>query len=181
METGELVKWTSDNAHSEIEFSARHMMISTVKGNFGEFKINALGTHSDPEKAKVEVIINPSSVNTREKDRDNHLRSPDFFDVEKFGEIRFESTSIKKVDDEKHLIKVKLTIKGVTKDITLDGTLEGVIKDPYGNTRAGLTVTGEITREDFGLTWNMLIEAGKVMVGSKIKITARAEMVMQKQ
>lgn len=179
METQENVKWISDDKHSEIEFSARHMMISTVKGNFGKFTINAVGTHTDPESAKVEVIIDTKSVNTRDTDRDNHLRSKDFFDSEKYPEIRFESTSIKKVDDENHIIKGIMTIKDVKKEITLNGSLQGVIKDPYGKTRMGIEVSGEIKREDFGLTWNMIIEAGKVMVGSKIKILAHAELVMQ--
>lgn len=179
METQENVKWIADDKHSEIEFSARHMMISTVKGNFGKFAINAVGTHTDPESAKVEVIIDASSVNTRDTDRDNHLRSKDFFDVEKFPEIRFESTSIKKVDDENHIVKGILTIKDVKKEITLNSSLQGVIKDPYGKTRMGIEISGEIKREDFGLTWNMVIEAGKVMVGSKIKIVAHAELVMQ--
>lgn len=179
METQENVKWISDDKHSEIEFSARHMMISTVKGNFGKFTINAVGTHTDPESAKVEVIIDTNSINTRDTDRDNHLRSKDFFDSEKYPEIRFESTSIKKVDEENHIIKGIMTIKNVKKEITLNGSLQGVIKDPYGKTRMGIEVTGEIKREDFGLTWNMVIEAGKVMVGSKIKILAHAELVMQ--
>ncbi len=179
MEKQTSVKWTSDNKHSEIEFSARHMMISTVKGNFGAFTINAVGTHTDPESAKVEVIIETKSIQTRDVDRDNHLKSGDFFDSEKFPEIRFESTSIKKVDDENHIIKGNLTIRDVTKEVTLDGTVEGVIKDPYGKTRMGISVSGEIKREDFGLTWNMVIEAGKVMVGSKIKIQAHAEMIME--
>ncbi len=175
----ENVVWISDPAHSEIEFSARHMMISTVKGNFEKFTVKATGSHDDPERASFEVVIDPSSVNTREKDRDNHLRSKDFFDVEKFKEIRFKSKSIKKVDAEKHIIRGDLTIKDVTKEIEITSYLEGVIKDPYGKTRAGITVEGEIKREDFGLTWNMVIEAGKVMVGSKIKITGHVEMIMQ--
>ncbi len=173
------VVWVSDPAHSEIEFSARHMMISTVKGYFEKFTVKATGSHEDPESASFEVIIDPSSVNTRERDRDNHLRSKDFFDVEKFKEIRFKSKSIKKVDAEKHIIRGDLTIKDVTKEIEITSYLEGVIKDPYGKTRAGITVEGEIKREDFGLTWNMVIEAGKVMVGSKIKINGHVEMIMQ--
>ncbi|MGP6239712.1 YceI family protein [Cuniculiplasma sp. SKW4] len=173
------IKWISDPAHSEIEFSARHMMISTVKGNFQKFTVTAYGSHTDPEKASFEVIIDAGSVNTRENDRDNHLRSPDFFDVAKFPEIRFKSKSIKKVDAEKHIIKGDLTIKNVTKEIELTSYVEGIIKDPYGKTRAGITVEGEIKREDFGLTWNVVIEAGKVMVGSKIKFTGHVEMIMQ--
>ncbi len=179
MEEQKQIKWVSDKAHSEIEFSARHMMISTVKGNFGNFEIVALGTHTDPEAAKVEVTIDPSSISTREKDRDNHLKSPDFFDVEKFKEIKFVSKSIKKVNDTKHIITGDLTIKNVTKEIKLEGDLEGVIKDPYGKTRAGMSIEGEIAREDFGLKWNMVLEAGKVMVGSKIKFTAHVEMVAE--
>jgi polyisoprenoid-binding protein YceI len=173
------IKWISDPKHSEIEFSARHMMISTVRGNFNKFEIVAFGTHTDPESAKVEVTIDTSSINTRDVDRDNHLKSKDFFDVTKFPEMKFVSTSIKKIDDSKHIIKGKMTIKDVTKEIQMDGELEGVIKDPYGKMRAGITVTGEINREDFSLTWNMILEAGKVMVGNKIKITVHSEMIMQ--
>jgi len=179
METQKQMKWISDKAHSEIEFSARHMMISTVKGNFGSFEITAFGSDKTPESTKVIVTIDPSSISTRDNDRDNHLKSPDFFDAEKYKEIKFESTSISKKGESEYIIKGNLTIRDVTKEITFHGDLEGIIKDPYGKTRAGITVSGEIVREEFGLKWNMVIEAGKVMVGSKIKFTAHAEMILQ--
>lgn len=179
METQKEITWLSDSSHSEIEFSARHMMISTVKGNFGKFSIEAHGSEKSPQNASVVVVIDPSTVNTREPDRDNHLKSPDFFEVEKYKEIWFQSTSITEKSKGKYAIKGNLTIRDVTKEITFEGDLEGIIKDPYGKTRAGITVTGEIVREEFGLKWNMVIEAGKFMVGSKIKFTAHAEMIVQ--
>ena len=179
METHKETTWLSDSSHSEIEFSARHMMISTVKGNFGKFSIEAHGSEKSPENASVVVVIDPSTINTREPDRDNHLKSPDFFEIEKYKEIRFQSTSITEKSEGKYAIKGNLTIRDVTKEITFEGDLEGIIKDPYGKTRAGITVTGEIVREEFGLKWNMVIEAGKFMVGSRIKFTAHAEMIVQ--
>ena len=121
METQKQMKWISDSAHSEIEFSARHMMISTVKGNFGKFEITAFGSGESPENAKVSVTIDPSSISTRETDRDNHLKSPDFFDVEKYKEIKFESTSISKKGDSEYIIKGNLTIRDVTREISFHG------------------------------------------------------------
>lgn len=180
METSEQnQKWVLDPSHSEIEFAVRHMMISTVKGQFTKFNLVATGNHENPEKGSVEVHIDTGSIETREKDRNNHLKSQDFFHVEKFPEIVFKSTSIKSLGDDKFSVKGNMTIKDVTKEIDFHTVLDGVIKDPYGKTRAGLTVEGELNREDFGLTWNMIIEAGKVMVGNKIKLSGRFEIIKQ--
>ncbi len=171
--------WTADQSHSEIEFAVRHMMISTVKGQFNKFTLKAEGNENDPEKGSVEVHIDASTIETRENDRNNHLKSPDFFHVEKFPEIVFKSTSIKKAGKDEFTVKGKMTIRDVIRDMEFKVTQDGIIKDPYGKTRAGISVEGEITREDFGLTWNMLLEAGKVMVGSKVKLSGRFELIKQ--
>ncbi|MGP6219919.1 YceI family protein [Caldiplasma sukawensis] len=173
--------WKSDIAHSEIEFRARHMMISTVKGYFTDFEITVVGDESNAENASVEVKIKAASVNTRDKDRDNHLRSSDFFESEKFPDIKFKSNKIEKTGENTYNIYGDLTIKDVTKPIVVKGEVEGIIKDPYGNMRAGIVAEGSLTREEFGLKWNVILEAGKVMVGSKISFTVRSEMVLQSQ
>lgn len=173
--------WKSDIAHSEIEFRARHMMISTVKGSFTDFEITVIGDESESENASVEVNIKAASVNTRDKKRDDHLRSSDFFDCEKFPNIKFKSTKIEKTGENTYNIYGDLTIKDVTKQIVVKGEVEGIIKDPYGNMRAGIVAEGSLNREEFGLKWNVVIESGKVMVGSKIAFTVRSEMVMQPQ
>ena len=180
METSEKnQKWVLDPSHSEIEFAVRHMMISPVKGHFTKFNLVATGNRENPEKGSVEVHIETKSIETRENDRDNHLKSQDFFHVEKFPEIVFKSTSIKSLGENEFSVKGNMTIKDVTKEIVFHMLLDGVIKDPYGKTRAGLTVEGELNREDFGLTWNMIIESGKVMVGNKIKLSGRFEIIKQ--
>ena len=170
--------WKMDQVHSSVEFSVRHMMISNVKGHFKKFDVVFTGSPDNLEASKVRVEIDPLSITTDEEKRDAHLRSPDFFEADKYRSLTFESTKIKHLSDEDYEISGNLSIRGINKEVKLRGTFEGKIKDPYGNERFGATVTGEIIREEFGLKWNSVLETGGVMVGSKVKFEVHVEMVL---
>lgn len=165
--------WAMDPAHSEIEFKVRHMMIANVKGNFESF--NATIEGEDFTTGKINVKVDAASISTNNTDRDNHLKSADFFDVEKFPEITFTGKSLQKVDDENYKLTGALTIKEVTKDITLDVEYGGSNKDPWGNEKTGFTVDGKINRKDWSLNWNAALEAGGVMVSEEVKIHAEVQ------
>lgn len=179
-ETEKATLWTLDPAHSRIQFSAKHMVIATVRGHFNKYEVKVRTKGEDFETAEIEVIIDPMSIDTGIADRDNHLRSDDFFNAEKFGEIRFISDTVKKTDDENYKIYGDLTIRDITRPIELDVELGGVVIDPWGNTRAGFTLTGSIDRFEYGLKWNALIETGGAVVGKSIKLNADVEIVKQK-
>ena len=163
-------KWVLDPAHSEITFRVRHMMISNVRGEFTKFHASIDG--EDFANSTISVNIDVSSLTTNNTDRDAHLKSPDFFEVEKNPEITFVSTSMKKVDENEFKLVGNLTIKGTTKEVTLNTEFGGYMKDPYGNDKAGFSVEGKISRKDFGLNWNAVLEAGGVMVGDEVRIAA---------
>ena len=173
----ETTKWAIDPTHSEITFKVKHLMISNVKGEFKTFQGTIDG--EDFTKSKISASIDASSISTNNDDRDTHLKSPDFFEVEKYPEITFVSKSIKKVDDDEFKLVGDLTIKGTTKEITLDTEFGGYMKDPYGNEKAGFSINGKLNRKDFGLNWNAALEAGGVMVGNEIKINAEVQFVKQ--
>ena len=170
-------KWAIDPTHSEITFKVKHLMISNVKGEFRTFQANIDG--EDFTNSIISANIDASSISTNNNDRDTHLKSPDFFEVEKYPEITFVSKSIKKVDDDEYQLVGDLTIKGTTKEITLDTEFGGFMKDPYGNEKAGFSISGKLNRKDFGLNWNAALEAGGVMVGNEIKINAEVLFVKQ--
>ena len=170
-------KWAIDPTHSEITFKVKHLMISNVKGEFRTFQANIDG--EDFTNSIISANIDASSISTNNNDRDTHLKSPDFFEVEKYPEITFVSKSIKKVDDDEYQLVGDLTIKGTTKEITLDTEFGGFMKDPYGNEKAGFSISGKLNRKDFGLNWNAALEAGGVMVGNEIKINAEVQFVKQ--
>ena len=172
-----MANWTLDNAHSEIEFKVRHMMISTVKGLFKSFDIRLESDSEDLSNAQVEVNIDVNSIDTKNEQRDQHLISSDFFNTAEFPKITFKSTSIVKSTDDEFKITGDLTIKGVTKSVTFDGEIGGVAKDPWGNLKAGYTVKGKINRSDFGLSWNATLETGGVMVSEEVKFTADVQFV----
>jgi polyisoprenoid-binding protein YceI len=171
--------WAIDKGHSHINFVARHMVISNVKGTFDKFDGKVVVPGSDIEAANIEVTIDVSSINTGVPDRDNHLKSPDFFDVQNHEKAFFKSTDISKTSDDEYEIKGDLTIRGITKPVTLKATHGGTIKDPYGLDRMGFEVTGKINRFDFDLKWNALLEAGGAVVGPDIKIQADVEFTKQ--
>ena len=167
--------WSIDAAHTSVEFAVRHLMISTVKGRFGEVA-GTVALGSDLADARVDVTINAASVDTRQPDRDAHLRSPDFFDAERFPTLSFKSTRVTRDGDH---VKVEgdLTIRGTTRPVTLRVTEEGRTRDPWGGERIGFSATTKINRRDFGLTWNQVLETGGIAVGDEIKISLDVELV----
>lgn len=167
--------WVIDRAHSELGFSIRHMMIATVHGRFKEFEGYIDFDPANPAAAGGEININVASIDTREEGRNNHLRSGDFFDIEKYPEIHFKSTSIQPVNKSEFKVTGDLTIRDVTKPITFNVEIAGIIKDPYGKERAGLSATGSINRFDYGLTWNNVIETGALVAGDTVKIAVEIE------
>ena len=168
--------WNIDPAHTSVEFAVRHLMITTVKGRFTDVK-GTVRTDSDPTKGHVDVTIGVASIDTREAQRDTHLRSADFFDAENFPTITFRSTRIENVAGNRFTLVGDLSIHGVTQEISLDATEEGRGKDPWGGERAGFSATAKVKRSAFGLTWNQLLEAGGVAVGDEIKLSIDAELV----
>jgi polyisoprenoid-binding protein YceI len=177
--TPALTTWSIDPAHSHVEFAVKHLMISTVKGRFGAVRGTIRTDEADPARGQVEVEIDADSIDTREAQRDAHLKSADFFDIEKFPTITFKSTRITDVDGDSFRLTGDLTIHGVTRPVTLDVTSEGRGKDPWGGERAGFSAKGKIKRSEFGLTWNQVLETGGFVVGDEIKITLDVELVKQ--
>ncbi|UUV22384.1 YceI family protein [Paenimyroides aestuarii] len=169
--------WVLDPAHSEINFKVKHLMISNVKGEFTTF--NATIDGEDFTQSTITVTIDAGSISTNNKDRDTHLKSADFFEVEAFPEISFVSTAVKKLAEDAYQIKGNLTMKGITKEVSLEAEFGGFMKDPYGNEKAGFSINGSLNRKDFGLNWNAALEAGGVMVGNEVKINAEVQFVKQ--
>ena len=168
-------QWAVDAAHSSVDFSVKHMMISRVKGSFHDFTADVEADVSDLTTAKINFKIDVNSIDTRSTDRDNHLRSPDFFDVENFPSITFTSTDAKKVGDDEYELTGNVTIKEVTKKETFTVEYEGSGKDPWGNEKVGFTVNGKLNRKEYGLTWNQTLETGGVLVGEDIKINLQIQ------
>lgn len=168
-----------DKVHSGITFSIKHMMVAKAKGEFKGFDVDFNGDLNDLENSSVKVTIDAASVDTNNEDRDNHLRSGDFFDVENHPNITFVSKSVKKVDDGEYEVTGDLTIREVTKTETFKVEYNGTAKSPMdGSTITGFDVEGKINREDFGLTWNAALETGGVLVGKEVKLTANFELVV---
>jgi polyisoprenoid-binding protein YceI len=169
--------WQIDPVHSEIQFRARHMVVSTVTGEFDRFDATAETDEDSLENAKVRFTAEAASVNTGTPQRDEHLRSDDFFNAEKFPQLIFESTSFEKEGEDNYKMSGDLTIRDVTKPIALQVEYGGEIKDPYGNRRRGFTVTGKVSRKAYGLKYNALIESGGAVVGDEIKINCHVEFI----
>lgn len=176
--TPKLTTWTIDPAHSHVGFSVRHMMISTVKGRFGDLS-GRITLADDVSDSAVEATIGVDSVDTREPQRDAHLRSADFFDAAQFPAITFKSRRVAASGDGKFAVTGDLTIKGVTHEVVLEVIEEGRGKDPWGGERAGFTAHTAINRRDFGLTYNQVLETGGVLVGEEIKISLDIELIKQ--
>jgi len=173
-------QWQIDPAHSAAHFSVRHLMISNVRGEFTKLSGSAVIDPVNLEKSTVEVTIDAASINTREPQRDEHLRSPEFFDAAKYPTLTFRSKRVDAHGADEFKLTGDLTIHGVTKEVTFD--VEGPtpsVKDPWGNTRAGITAAAKINRKDFGVAWNGLTEAGGLVVGDEVKITIEAELIEQ--
>lgn len=171
--------WAIDPTHSEIGFKVKHMMFTNVSGKFNQFEAGIENEDDAFETSKITFSADVNSVDTGNGDRDNHLRSGDFFDVENFAKLTFKSTSIKKASEGEYQISGDLTIKDVTKNIMLDAEYSGLMKDPWGNTKIGLSINGKINRRDFGLTWNAALETGGVLVGEDIKLNAEVQFIKQ--
>ena len=169
--------WKLDPAHTTIEFIAKHMMITTVKGRFAEFEGTIVADEQNLADSDVSVTLKTASIDTRSDQRDAHLRSPDFLDVENFPEVTFRSTSVVGTKDEFRLTG-DLTIRGTTRPITLDVTFEGTGKDPWGGTRSAFSASGKFDRRDYGLTWNVALEAGGILVSNDVKIQIEAQAVL---
>jgi polyisoprenoid-binding protein YceI len=173
-------QWQIDPAHSAAHFSVRHMMISNVRGEFSKVSGTAVLDLSDPTKSTVEVSLDTASIETREPQRNEHLRSADFFDVANHPTMTFRSKKITPAGPERFKVNGDLTIRGVTREVTFD--VEGPtppIKDPWGNVRAGVSATAKVNRKDFGLVWNALTETGGIVVGDEVSITFEAELIQK--
>lgn len=171
--------WQIDNAHSEINFTVSHMMIAKVRGQFEKFTGKIEFDPERPENTFVDVQIASASINTREKDRDNHLRSPDFLNAEKYPYLAFKSTDVEVLGENRAHLTGDLTIRDVTRSVTLEVTYAGMAKSPWGTTSAGFSAETSINREEWGLTWNKALETGGWLVGKEIEIGIEIELVKQ--
>ena len=175
-QTSTKTKWNLDASHSEIGFKVKHMMISNVSGSFGKFNVIVETEEDDFSNAKIDFTADVSTLSTGSADRDAHLKSGDFFDVSKFPELRFVSEEMER-KGEGFILHGDLTIKGVTNPVVLNVEFGGIGKDPWGNEKAGFTVTGKINRTDFDLKWNAALETGGVLVGEEVKLHAELELL----
>jgi polyisoprenoid-binding protein YceI len=169
-------RWQIDAAHSNVEFAVRHLMISTVKGRFGDIVGAVTLDPENPDNSAIEVTLQTASVDTRQDQRDAHLRSADFFDAEKYPAITFRGTRVEGDTDSEFQVFGDLTIRDVTREIVLDVTKDGQGGDPWGNQRAAFSAKTRIDRRDFGLTYNQVLETGGVVVGDEIKISVDVEL-----
>ena len=170
------MKYTIDALHSEIEFKIKHFMISTVTGRFNTFTATMESDKDDFTDAKIKFDAITESITTNITDRDNHLKSSDFFDVENYPLISFESTSVSIVNDSLYVINGNLTIKDATKEVTISGTYNGSDVDPYGNTKFGFDLKGKIKRSDFGLTFNIVGEKGGIVISDEVELNVSIQM-----
>lgn len=168
--------WKIDKSHSNVGFEVTHLIISEVTGQFKSYDGTIEFSKDDLSDAKISFSIDVASINTENEGRDKHLKSDDFFNAEKFPKITFVGKSIKKVDGKKYKLTGDFTMRDVTKSITLDVVFNGIVKDPWGNTKAGFKVTGEVNRFDYGLKWNNLMETGGAVVGKDVAITVNLQL-----
>src|SRR5947209_15026208 len=170
--------WKIDPSHSAIHFSVRHMVVSKTRGRFTKWTGDIRFDPENPAASSVEVSIDPASIDTADAQRDAHLRSPDFFDVEKFPTAAFRSTKIERAGGQ-YRVHGDLTVHGVTRPVVLDATFEGAGKDPWGGERAGFSASVTIDRKDYGLEWNKALETGGLLVGEKVELTLEVEAIKQ--
>jgi polyisoprenoid-binding protein YceI len=181
METATITKtkWTLDPTHSEVGFKVKHMMITNVSGSFEKFDAKVETTGVDFTTAKIEFTADVNSITTANADRDNHLKSADFFDAANYPDLKFVSTKLEKKDDENYVLHGDLTIRDVTKPAKFDVEFGGIGKDPWGNEKAGFTVSGKINRTNFKLNWNAALETGGVLVSEEVRFQAEIQLVKQ--
>ena len=173
------IKWVMDPAHSEIVFKVRHMMITNVSGTFNEFEGTMLASESDFSDAEISFEASLASVNTRNEQRDGHLVSPDFFDVENYPKLSFQSTSFVKKQNNEYIMKGNMTLHGITKEIELEVEYTGTAIDPWGQVKSGFEIFGSLNRFDYELNWNAKAEDGTVVLDQTIKIAINAQLVKQ--
>ena len=177
---GRAETWDLDPQHSSVAFAVRHMMISTVHGQFRTFSATATGDPAEPEKATIEATIDVASIDTGNEKRDTHLKSPEFFDVAQFSKMTFKSKKIEKAGTDKYKVTGDLTMHGVTKEVVLE--VEGPTKPiTMGNVKAGAHATARIKRKDFGITWNKAMDGGGVVVGEDVDVTIEAEAIKKNE
>jgi polyisoprenoid-binding protein YceI len=173
-------KWTVDGSHSNVKFSVSHLMVSEVEGDFKKFEGTIESPAADFNNAKINFSVDIASVNTDNEKRDEHLKSDDFFNAEKFPKMTFTSTSFKKGKGNNYTLEGNLTIRDVTKKVKFEVTYGGTVKDPWGNTKAGFKTSGKISRKAYGLKWNSMMEAGGAVVGDEVTIILKLELGMAK-
>ena len=172
--------WVVDPFHSEVQFKVKHLMITTVTGSFSSYHATITTEDENFMKGKVEFSADINSISTGNADRDAHLKSAEFFDAEKYPQIKFVTTDFESVDnDSSYELYGDLTIRDVTKKVKLDTEFGGVVQDAYGNTKAGFSINGKINRKDFGLTWNAVTEAGGVVVSDEVRIACEIQLIEQ--
>ena len=173
-------KWVLDTTHSEVQFKIKHLLISTVTGQFNKFEGTIETEEDDFTTAKAHFAADVNSISTNNEQRDAHLKSGDFFDAENYPQLTFEAEKTEKVDDENYRIYGTFTLRGISKKIILNGEFGGSIQDPWGNTRVGFSVNGKINRKDFGVNFGLVTETGGVALANEVKILVNAQFVKQK-
>jgi polyisoprenoid-binding protein YceI len=171
--------WVLDPAHTVVEFAVKHMMIATVRGNFGQVEGTLRLDERDPSRSTVEAKIDVASIDTRQSQRDEHLRSADFFDVANHPTMEFRSRRVEQVSKDRYRVTGDLTIRGETREVELDVTEGGRIRDPWGADRIAFSAEGKIDRTEFGLKWNQALEAGGVVVSNEVRISIEAQAVAE--
>ena len=177
METITNTLWNIDTTHSEIQFKVKHLVISTVTGKFNSFDAQVETEGDSFDGANIRFNADIDSISTGVEDRDNHLKSEDFFNASEYPKLRFESTSFEKTGEETYKLTGNLTIRDITKEVTLDVVHGGTVGDPYGQTKAGFEINGEINRKEFGLSWSAVTEAGNLVVGDTVKLSMNVQVV----
>jgi polyisoprenoid-binding protein YceI len=172
-------KWLLDPMHSELQFKIKHLMISNVSGALKNFSAEVETEDEDFSSAKINLAAQMDSISTNNEQRDAHLRNSDFFEVEKYPELKFKSTKVEEVDSDTFMLYGELTMKGVTKPVKLNVEFNGATKDPWGGERAGFVITGKINRADWGINFNSVLETGGVVLGEEVKINSEIELVKQ--
>jgi polyisoprenoid-binding protein YceI len=168
--------WSLDNSHSNVKFTITHMVISELEGNFKTYNGKIITTTDDFQNANIEFNVDVNSINTDDEKRDGHLKGEDFFNAEKFPMMKFKSTSFKKVNEKNYSLEGDLTIRDVTKKVKFDVVYNGLVKDPWGNTKAGFKAKSKINRFDYGLKWNAAVEAGGLVVSNEVEISLNIEL-----
>ena len=172
--------WAIDPMHSHIGFKVKHLMFTNVRGSFTEYNASISTDENDFTTAEISVSINPASINTNDSKRDEHLRSADFFDVDKVKEINFSGNTFEKTNGGDYVLHGDLTMKGVTNPVKLDVEFGGIVKDPWGNEKAAINLQGKINRKDWGLNWNAALETGGVLVGEEITLDIEVQLARAK-